>query len=81
MPYATILVVGGKKILYNEKRSTFVVSSQEKPDNHHIHAVDTDLGSSIFFNAGSPCDHEITAQIESKEDEEYAKGQEYLEKK
>ena len=81
MSYATIPVVGGNKRLYSEKISTFVVSSQQKTDNYHIHDVDTDLGSSIFFNADSPYDHEILAQIESKEDEEFAKRQEALEKK
>ena len=49
MYYATIPLVGGNKRLYSEKRSSFVVSSQENSDNHHIHAVDTDLASSIFF--------------------------------
>ena len=66
MSYATIPMVGGNKRLYSEKRSASAVNSQEKPYNHHIHVVDTDLGSSIFFNAISPCDPKIPAQIESK---------------
>ena len=81
MSYATIPMVGGKKRLNSEKRSSFVVSSQENPDNNHIHVVDTDLGSSIFFNVGSPLDLQIPVQIESKEDEEFAKRQDALEKK
>ena len=81
MLYATIPMVGGNKRLYSEKRSAFVVNNKENLDSHQIHVVDTNLGSSIFFNAGSLCDPKITAQFESKEDEEYAKSQEYLEQK
>ena len=38
---------------YSEKRTPYVVSSQDKPEIHHIYAVDTDLGS-IFFNDAVP---------------------------
>ena len=64
MSYATIPVVGGNKRLHSEKISPYVVSSQEKPDNHDIYVVDTNLGSSIFFNDGLPCDLEIPLLIE-----------------
>ena len=73
MFYATIPVVGGNKILYSDKRSPYVVNNQEKPDNHAIYVVDTDLGSSILFNDVSPYDLEIPAPIEVKEEEESAK--------
>ena len=81
MSYAAIHVFGGNKKLYNEKGSTYVVSSLENPDNHCIHVVDTDLGYSIFFNVAPPCDPEIPEPIEFKEDEEFAKRKEDLEQK
>ena len=56
MSYATIPRIGGNKRLYSEKRSPYVDNNQEKPDNHAIYAIDTDLGSSIFFNDVCPCD-------------------------
>ena len=68
MSYATIHVFGGNKRLYNEKRLAYVVSSQENPDNHHIHAVDTDLGSSIFFNDAVP--HDLEAALQKKYEEQ-----------
>ena len=43
-------------------RSPYVVSSQDKPEVHHIYAVDTDLGSSILFNDTVPCELEATLQ-------------------
>ena len=81
MSYATIPMAGGNKRLYIEKISPYVVSIQDKPDNHAIYDVDTDLGSSIFFNDVSPCDLEIPSPIEVEEEEEFAKKQEDLEKK
>ena len=36
MSYATIPMVGGEKMLYSEKKSPYVVSSQEKPNNHVV---------------------------------------------
>ena len=73
MSYATIPMYGGNKRLYSEKRSPHVIRSQEKIDNHAIYDVDTDLGSSIFFNDVSPCDLEISVPIEEKEEAESAK--------
>ena len=81
MSYATIPMDGGNKRLYSEKISPYVVSFQDKLDNHGIYVVDTNLGSSIFFNDVSPCDPEIHVPIEVKEKEESAKKQEALEKK
>ena len=49
MSYETIPLFGGNKILYREKILSYVVSSQDKPNNHPIYVVYTDLGSSIFF--------------------------------
>ena len=81
MSYATIPMVGGNKSLYSEKRSPYVVSSQDKLDTHAIYVVDTDLRSSIFFNDGLPCDLEIPVPIEVKDEEEFAERQEALKKK
>ena len=66
--YATIPMAGGNKRLYIEKISPYVVSIQDKPDNHAIYDVDTDLGSSIFFNDVSPYDPNILVPIEVKEE-------------
>ena len=80
MSYATIPLFGGHKILYREKRLAYVVSIQQKPNNHPIYVVDTDLGSSIFFNV-SHVDPEIPIVVEVKEDKEFAKIHEAFERK
>ena len=43
--------------------------------------LDTDLGSSIFFNDSFPCDPKIPVPIKVKEEEESTKKQKYLEGK
>ena len=70
MSYATIHVRDGTKRLYSEKRTPYVVSSQDKPEIHHIYAVDTDLGSSIFFNDAVPHDVEEALQKNPEENKE-----------
>ena len=50
MPCATIPLFGEHRILYRENKLAYVVSSQDKPNNYRIDAVDTDMGYSIFFN-------------------------------
>ena len=69
MSYATIPMVSGNKRLYSEKRSPFVVSSQDKSDDHAIYVVDTHLGSSNFFNDVYPSNPESHAHIEREEEE------------
>ena len=82
MSYATILVQDGSKRLYSEKRTPYVVSSQDKPEVHHIYAVDIDLGSSIFFNDIVPCDLESTLQMKPEENKkEEVMEQDALEEK
>ena len=81
MSYATIPVQNGNRTLYNEKRTPYVVINQDRPDVHHIYAVDTDLRSSIFFNDTVPCDLESPLQTKSAVDEEVVKEQDALEKK
>ena len=46
-----------------------MVSSQDKPEVYHIYAVDTDLGSSIFFNEAVPHEVEKALQEKSQENE------------
>ena len=70
MSYATIPVPDGSRRFYCEKRTPYVVSSQDKPEVHHIYAVDTDLGSSIFFNDAVPHDVEKTLQEKFEENNE-----------
>ena len=65
MSYATIPVQDGSMRLYSEKRTPYVVSSQDRPDVHHIYVVDTDLGYSIFFNDTVPFDLESSLQTKS----------------
>ena len=81
MSYATIPFFGGNRRLYRENRLAHVVNSQYNPKNHPIYVVDTDLGSSIFFNDGPQTDPKIPVQIEFKEDKGFSKRQEALEKK
>ena len=70
MSYATIPVRDGSIRLYSEKRTPYVVSSQDKTEIYHIYAVDTDLGSSIFFNDAVPHDVEEPWQKKSEENKE-----------
>ena len=56
------------------------MSSQERPDNHPIYAVDIDLGCSIFYNHFH-IEKDIPIVYEQKEDNEFAKRQETLKQK
>ena len=49
MSYATILVFGTQRRIFMEQRLSYMVTSAERPNNHPIYALDTELGSSIFF--------------------------------
>jgi hypothetical protein len=50
MSYATIPVFGQDKRLYREVFLKYMVSNKSQPSNHPIYSVETELGSSIFFN-------------------------------
>jgi hypothetical protein len=50
MPYATIPIFGRDRRLYREVLLKYMVSNKSQPRNHPIHSVETELGSSIFFN-------------------------------
>ena len=81
MSSATIPLFGEHRRLYRENiLSIYVVSSQYKPNNHPIYVVDTDLGSSIFFN-DSHIEQDFPVVSELKENKEFAKRQEALEHK
>ena len=72
MSYATIPLFGGNKRLYREKRLAYVVSIQDNHDSHPIYVVDTDLGSSIFFN-DFHADPEMPIVVEVNEEKEVSK--------
>ena len=67
MSYATILLFRGNERIYREKMLAYVVSIQDKPDNHPIYVVDANLGSSIFFNDSAHVDPKVPLHIEFKE--------------
>jgi hypothetical protein len=50
MSYATVPVFGQDKRLYREVLLKYMVSSKDKPNNHPIYSIDTDIGSTIFYN-------------------------------
>jgi hypothetical protein len=50
MSYTTIPIFGQKRILYREVLLKYMVSSKTQPNNHHIYSVETEVGSSIFYN-------------------------------
>ena len=53
MSYVTIPIFGEHRRLYRETRLAYMVSNKDKPENHPIYAIDTELGSSIFYNDSS----------------------------
>ena len=52
--YATIPVFNQQRRLWRENRLKYMVSSKDCLENHPIYTVDTDMGSSIFFNSSKP---------------------------
>jgi hypothetical protein len=50
MSYTTIPVFGHDRRLYREVLLKYMVSSKTQPNNHPIYAIDTEVGSSIFYN-------------------------------
>jgi hypothetical protein len=48
--YATIPVFGHDRRLYREVLLKYMVSNKMQPNNHPIYAIDTEVGSSIFYN-------------------------------
>jgi hypothetical protein len=50
MSYATIPVFGQDRRLYREVFLKYIVNNKSQPSNNPIYVVETELGSSIFFN-------------------------------
>jgi hypothetical protein len=50
MSYATILIFGQDRRLYREVLLKYMVSNKTQPNNHPIYSIDTEVGSSIFYN-------------------------------
>ena len=50
MSYATILIFGQEKWLYREVLPKYMVTIKMQPNNHPIYSIDTEFGSSIFYN-------------------------------
>jgi hypothetical protein len=50
MSYATIPIFGQDRRLYREVLLKYMVSSKTQPNNHPIYSIDTEVGSSIFYN-------------------------------
>jgi hypothetical protein len=50
MSYATIPVFSQERRLYREVLLKYMVSNKRKPKNHPFYYVDTEVGSSIFYN-------------------------------
>ena len=52
--YATIPIFNQQRSLWRENRLKYMISSKECPENHPIYVVDTEMGSTIFFNYFEP---------------------------
>jgi hypothetical protein len=50
LSYATIPVFSEQRRLYKQNRLAYMINNNDNPENHPIYAVDTDMGSSMFFN-------------------------------
>ena len=50
MSYAIVSIFGQDRRLYRELLLKYMVSSKDKPKNHHIYLIDTNIGYTIFHN-------------------------------
>jgi hypothetical protein len=50
MTYTTIMVFGQERRLYREVLLKYMVSIKTQPNNYPIYYVDTEIGSSVFYN-------------------------------
>jgi hypothetical protein len=53
MSYTTIPIFGQDKRLYKEVFLKYMDSNKAQPNNHPIYSMETEIGSSIFFNDSS----------------------------
>jgi hypothetical protein len=82
MSYATIPVFSKQRILYREKKLEYMVSIPDRPNNHPVYVVDTDIRASIFYNdfcleKGSKTEPEIPEKKGEQLQEELISDQEY----
>ena len=63
--YATIPVFGQMRKLYREQKMKYMITSKEKPVNHPVNYVQTDLESFVLFADNF---NEIDSQIVQVED-------------
>ena len=52
MSYSIIPVFGVHRRIYREHKLPYMVRSAERPNNHPIYSLDTEMGSSIFLIEG-----------------------------
>ena len=52
--YAPIPIFNQQRRLWRENRLKYMISSKECPKKHPIYVVDTEMGSTIFFNSFEP---------------------------
>ena len=52
--YVTIPIFNQHRRLWRENRLKYMINNKECLENHPIYTVDTDMGSSIFFNSFEP---------------------------
>ena len=57
--YLTIPIFGVQRRLYRKSRLKYTISNKKNPEDHPIYDVDTEMGSSIFYNLEftDPKDH------------------------
>jgi ribonuclease HI len=68
MSYTTIPIFGQDRWLYREVLLKYMVSSKTQPNNHPIYSVDTEVGSSIFYNDLSFEEEESTTIMTTDEE-------------
>ena len=54
LSYSMIPVFGTLRRLYRENQLASLISNREKPENHPIYSIHTDMGSSMLFNEVGP---------------------------
>jgi hypothetical protein len=67
MSYATIPIFGHDKRLHREVLLKYMVRNKTQPHNHPIYVIDTEVGSSIFYNDLIFEEEELTSIITSIE--------------
>ena len=62
------LLFNENRRLYSDKRSPYAVSNRDQPKINYIFGVDTNLGSSIFFNDVWSCSSKVVVLSKFKKD-------------